>query len=99
MIIFSVIMIVLGIISFVLGVLIYKGHDKIIKRGYLKKASKKKMKYIGQTIMLISVSPLLSALVAMISTEKEAFILAGATLIISSILSFVVTDKYIKIRK
>lgn len=98
MIIYSIIMIVLSIISFICGVLIYK-ENKFVKRGYFKKVGKKKLRYIGQVIMIISISPLLSALVAMISEEKTAFQLAGATIIVSSILSFVIAEKLIKNRK
>lgn len=98
MIVYSIIMIVLSIIAFTCGVLIYK-NNKFIMRGRLKKAGKKKLRYIGQVIMLISISPLLSALVAMLSEEKIALQLAGATIIISSILSFVIADKLIKNRK
>jgi len=71
---FAIIMYVFGFLIFLSGIYVYTGHDKILARGYYKPASKEYLKFIGRTLMIISISPVLSGLSTLIIDEENIWL-------------------------
>lgn len=68
MVAFSILMIVFGVLIFIAGLYIYKGHNSeiLLWRGYNKNATKKELKNIGMWTMVSSLVPFVLAILGII---------------------------------
>ena len=61
-------------VFFLAGIYVYTGHDGILTRGYYKPASKDYLKFIGRTIMITSIAPILSGLSTLLIDEDNIWL-------------------------
>ena len=71
---YAIIMYAFGFCVFLAGIYVYTGHDGILTRGYYKKASKDYLKFIGRTIMITSIAPILSGLSTLLIDEDNIWL-------------------------
>ena len=91
---YAVLFFIFGILIILMGIYIYTGHDDLLIRGYYKKRSKAYLKYLGKVVIIVGFCPIISAISALII--KEDSFIPFLILIVSVILSFVFSVKYLK---
>ena len=90
---YSILMFIFGILIIIFGIYVYTGHDDLLGRGYYKKESKQYLKYLGKTIMLIGLSPIISAIISLIVGDS---IIPIIVLIVLIVLGFIISIKMFK---
>lgn len=65
---FSIFMFIFGILIFIAGVYVYTGHNNelLLWKGYNKNRTKEELKVIGKWVMIISLIPLILAILGTI---------------------------------
>ena len=92
---YSILMGTFGLLIFLYGVYVYNSKKPYIPRSYGKK-TKKYYRYVGKTLMIISVSPIISALIASIDESDITFFASQFALVIGFIIGLIISTKYIK---
>jgi len=91
---YAILMFIFGIIILLVGIGIYVGKKELLPIRYYGKITKNYLKYLGKIIMLVGLSPIFSAVVALFCDENS--ILPMLILIIFFIINLVIGIKKIK---
>ncbi|MBR3210474.1 MAG: hypothetical protein IKF71_00860 [Bacilli bacterium] len=92
---YSILMLIFGACIFLYGACVMVDKHPLIPKYYKKTITKSYRFYIGKTLMLVSCSPILSALIACLGTSTFITILSIITLIASFILlMYIATHKF-----
>lgn len=92
---YSIFMSIFGLLIFLYGFYIFNSKHPFVPR-LQKKQTRKYYKYLGKVVMIISVSPIISALIAAIDESDIVFFASQFALIISFIIGLIISTKYIK---
>lgn len=90
---FQILLIIYGLLIFLYGYYIYKSKHPYIPR-LRGKATKKYYKYVGKTTMLISISPIMTALISSVDGSAFTFFFSIFIFIFLIVLAFVISNKY-----
>lgn len=90
-------MLIFGVIIFLYGVCVMIDKHPLIPKYYKKTISKSYRFYIGKTLMLVSLSPILSGIVSCFGESTLVVVLSGITLIGSFVaLMYIATHNFQK---
>ena len=91
---FAILMLIFGVLIILFGLYIYTGHDALLARGYYKKKSKKYLRYLGKSVIVTSLAPIISGISAFI--VKDDSLIPVIILIVSFIIIFFIISKHFK---
>ena len=93
--IYSIFMCVFGLLLFLYGLYIINSKNPFVIK-LKKRNTRRYYKYVGKTLMILSVSPIFSGLIASIDDTDLILFASQATLIIGFIIGLIISTKYIK---
>ena len=93
---FGILMIIFGIVTTIYVFLIYRGHSSLLPMTYHGKKTKSYLNYLGKSIMIVSISPIITGIVSLLIDIDKYFYIVFILLILSFILLLVLVVMRIK---
>lgn len=92
---FQILMFIYGMLIFLYGYYIYKSKHPYIPKLH-GKATKKYYKYVGKTTMLVSISPIMTALISSVDDSAFTFFFSIFIFFLLIIIAVVYSNKHFK---